>query len=79
MILVGVKDNYSDQGDKDRGVQGPTRGHRVEVDHGRQVARDVDALKYLECDLVSKEGLDAVFLEVSRPARPIFGSQAAHR
>lgn len=78
MILVGVKDN-SDQDDKDRGVQGPSPGLGEEVDYGNRVAWEVGAFMYLECDLVSQEGLEAVFLNVSRLTRQISGSHAPHR
>lgn len=58
MILVGVKDD----GGSDEGGPGPELGEDAE--YGRRVAKDIGALMYLECDLVSYNGLKNVFDEV---------------
>jgi small GTP-binding protein len=62
-ILVGVRQPAGDE-DEVGQEKVPELGQEIELEYGRTIAKEIGAITYLECDILTRLGLQDVFERV---------------
>ncbi|KAJ4187726.1 Rho GTPase [Fusarium falciforme] len=70
LVLVALKCDLREQGEEEEGESGEPREKRpmINYDQGLEVARRINALRYLECSAMKNRGVNEAFTEAARVA-----------
>ncbi|KLO81146.1 uncharacterized protein LW93_4719 [Fusarium fujikuroi] len=70
LVLVALKCDLREQGEEEENESGEPREKRpmINYDQGLEVARRINALRYLECSAMKNRGVNEAFTEAARVA-----------